>query len=307
MRLGKEDEAKAMLEQAWNAGFQDRSHAKYAEPAGQLQEFRYLQDAHHDSQDPEEGSGAAAPVFAGRARSRSSPPTRRNTSIKLSVPVQVEVYPDHEDFAVRTMGMPGLGALGVTFDTVVAMDSPSAADPQRGPGSFHWASTLWHEMSHVYVLSMTNSRVPRWFTEGLAVYEETAINPDWGDRLDHRQPSSRSRTRSCFRSPTWIAASSIPPIRAGDRQLLSGRQDHHLHRAEVGLRHGAEHDPRFRRQHDHDAGDREGIEDEAGGVRQAVHSLGGGADQDHRGRLRRLDQGRRAVSTTRSRTRTGTR
>jgi len=31
---------------------------------------------------------------------------------KLDGPVQIEVYPDHEDFAVRTMGMPGLGALG---------------------------------------------------------------------------------------------------------------------------------------------------------------------------------------------------
>ena len=68
--------------------------------------------------------------------------------MKLNGPVQVEVYPDHEDFAVRTMGMPGLGALGVTFGHVVAMDSPSG----RPPGSFHWASTLWHEMSHVYVL-----------------------------------------------------------------------------------------------------------------------------------------------------------
>ena len=37
--------------------------------------------------------------------------------MKLKGPVQVEVYPDHEDFAVRTMGMPGLGALGVTFDS----------------------------------------------------------------------------------------------------------------------------------------------------------------------------------------------
>jgi len=38
----------------------------------------------------------------------------------------------------------------------------------------------------VYVLSMTNHRVPRWFTEGLAVYEETAASgaTDWGDRLD---------------------------------------------------------------------------------------------------------------------------
>ena len=39
-------------------------------------------------------------------------------------------------------------------------------------------------MSHVFVLQATDSRVPRWFTEGLAVYEETAASPDWGDRLD---------------------------------------------------------------------------------------------------------------------------
>jgi tetratricopeptide (TPR) repeat protein len=39
-------------------------------------------------------------------------------------------------------------------------------------------------MSHVYVLTATKHRVPRWFTEGLAVYEESAAAPDWGDRLD---------------------------------------------------------------------------------------------------------------------------
>lgn len=101
---------------------------------------------------------------------------------KITGPVQLEVYPDHGDFEVRTMGLPGLGALGVTFGKYVAMDSPSG----RPPGQFHWASTLWHEFSHVYVLSMTNHRVPRWFTEGLAVYEETAASgaTDWGDRLD---------------------------------------------------------------------------------------------------------------------------
>jgi len=98
---------------------------------------------------------------------------------KLKEPVKLEVYPEHEDFAVRTMGMPGLGALGVAFGYVVAMDSPSG----RKPGDFHWASTMWHELSHVFVLSATEHRVPRWFTEGLAVHEETAIYPDWGDRL----------------------------------------------------------------------------------------------------------------------------
>jgi len=79
---------------------------------------------------------------------------------------------------VRTMGMPGLGALGVTFGQVLAMDSPAG----RKPGDFNWASTLWHEMSHVFILTATNHRVPRWFTEGLAVHEETQASPEWGDR-----------------------------------------------------------------------------------------------------------------------------
>ena len=105
--------------------------------------------------------------------------------LKLEQPVRVEVYPDHEDFAVRALGMPGLGALGVTFTSksfgsAIAMDSPSG----RKPGDFHWASTLWHEMSHVFTLTITNSHVPRWFTEGLAVHEETAASPEWGDRLN---------------------------------------------------------------------------------------------------------------------------
>jgi tetratricopeptide (TPR) repeat protein len=77
--------------------------------------------------------------------------------------------------------MPGIGALGVTFGNYIAMDSPNG----RPPGQFHWDATMWHELSHVYVLAMTKSRVPRWFTEGLAVYEETGNgHPEWGDRLD---------------------------------------------------------------------------------------------------------------------------
>lgn len=104
--------------------------------------------------------------------------------LKLDKPVTVEVYPDHDDFAVRALGLPGMGALGVTFTAksfggAIAMDSPSG----RRPGDFHWASTLWHEMSHVFTLTLTDSHVPRWFTEGIAVHEETAVSPEWGDRM----------------------------------------------------------------------------------------------------------------------------
>lgn len=102
----------------------------------------------------------------------------RKYAMKLPEPVQVEVYPDHEDFAVRTVGMPGLGALGVTFGEVIAIDSPSA----RKPGDFNWGATLWHEMSHAYVLTATKNHVPRWFTEGLAVHEEGERSPEWSNR-----------------------------------------------------------------------------------------------------------------------------
>jgi tetratricopeptide (TPR) repeat protein len=90
-----------------------------------------------------------------------------------------EMYPDHEDFAVRTLGLPGLGALGAAFGNVVAMDSPSA----RPTGAFHWGSTLWHELAHVVTLNLTDNRVPRWFTEGLSTYEETKARPGWGDPM----------------------------------------------------------------------------------------------------------------------------
>jgi tetratricopeptide (TPR) repeat protein len=39
--------------------------------------------------------------------------------------------------------------------------------------------TLWHELSHVFHIQMSKSRVPRWFTEGLAEYETIIARPEW--------------------------------------------------------------------------------------------------------------------------------
>ncbi|MEP7312753.1 MAG: tetratricopeptide repeat protein [Pseudomonadota bacterium] len=94
-------------------------------------------------------------------------------------PVTVELYPDHDDFAVRIAGLPGIGLLGVTFGHLVAMDSPSG----RQTGEFHWGSTLWHEMAHVYTLSVTDHRVPRWLSEGISVFEEWRTGPTPGVSL----------------------------------------------------------------------------------------------------------------------------
>src|SRR5688572_14393809 len=42
-------------------------------------------------------------------------------------PILIEMFPSHDDFAVRTLGLPGmLGALGACFGRVVTIDSPRA-------------------------------------------------------------------------------------------------------------------------------------------------------------------------------------
>ena len=105
--------------------------------------------------------------------SRSVSTFAERYQFELEEPVVVELYPEHADFAVRISGLPGIGLLGVTFGYLVAMDSPSG----RADGEFHWGTTLWHEMAHVFTLEATKHLVPRWFSEGVSVFEEWSTGP----------------------------------------------------------------------------------------------------------------------------------
>jgi len=179
MRLGEEGEARQQLEQCYDNGYKNAETVNSLRLLDTYKNFNTYETSNTILRLHKKEAALLRPYMEAELK-KAIATYEKKYQVKLKGPVQLEVYPDHEDFAVRTMGMPGLGALGVTFGSVVAMDSPSG----RPPGSFHWASTMWHELSHVYVLELTNHRVPRWFTEGLAVYEETAASPDWGDRLD---------------------------------------------------------------------------------------------------------------------------
>src|SRR6267154_5644679 len=178
MRLGQEDEPFQQLEMCYNNGYRDAETVNSLRLLDSYKNFVTYKENGTILRLRKNEAELLHPYYEAELQ-RIIRTYDKKYKMKLTGPVQVEVYPDHEDFAVRTMGMPGLGALGVTFGQVVAMDSPSA----RKPGDFNWGSTLWHEMSHVYVLTATNRRVPRWFTEGLAVHEETQVSPEWGDRL----------------------------------------------------------------------------------------------------------------------------
>ncbi|MEP6961784.1 MAG: tetratricopeptide repeat protein, partial [Acidobacteriota bacterium] len=184
MRFGKEEEARMQLEKTFKEG-PDPSQVIVRNSLTLLDSYKNFDTFTTPTTVLKLQKKEAAllqPYFQAEM-DRAIATYEKKYKFKLDGPVQVEVYPDHEDFAVRTMGMPGLGALGVTFGKVVAMDSPNG----RMPGDFHWAATMWHELSHVYVLTMTDHRTPRWFTEGLAVFEETALSPEWGDRMTPRE------------------------------------------------------------------------------------------------------------------------
>jgi len=93
-------------------------------------------------------------------------------SFQPSAPLRVELYADRAQFSVRTTGLPDAGIQGVSFGKVITGLSP------RG-GPFNWGQIVWHELSHVFHLQLSNQRVPRWFTEGLAEYETALARPEW--------------------------------------------------------------------------------------------------------------------------------
>ncbi|MDP9040209.1 MAG: tetratricopeptide repeat protein [Acidobacteriota bacterium] len=177
-RLGEEEEPRMQLELAYNHGQTDAATSNSLRLLDSYRNFVTTRDASTILRMRKDEADLLRPYFEQQLHTALATYTAKY-KVTLGGPVQLEVYPDHEDFAVRTMGMPGLGALGVTFGTVVAMDSPSG----RKPGDFNWGATLWHELSHVFILTATDHRVPRWFTEGLAVHEEGQANPEWANRL----------------------------------------------------------------------------------------------------------------------------
>jgi cellulose synthase operon protein C len=178
MRLGRQDEAFQELQLSYDNRYRDAATVNSLRLLDSYKNFQTFRDSTTVLVLNKSEAALLLPYMQSELHTIIAT-YEKKYHMQLPGPVQVEVYPNHEDFAVRTTGMPGLGALGVTFGKVVAMDSPSA----RKPGDFNWGSTLWHEMSHVFILTATNHRVPRWFTEGLAVHEEGEHSVEWSDRL----------------------------------------------------------------------------------------------------------------------------
>jgi len=176
LRLGEIEDGKANLERAFAGDPYNVWIKNTLDLVDTFVQYRTIESEHFEFHIHDSEAELLAPYMVELAeeawavlveRYRFEPPT----------PVRVEVYPSHADFSVRTVGLAGLGALGVCFGPVLALDSPSA----RQVGHFNWGSTLWHELAHTFTLLATSAKIPRWLTEGLSVFEERRARPGWGD------------------------------------------------------------------------------------------------------------------------------
>ncbi|MDR1989666.1 MAG: tetratricopeptide repeat protein [Acidobacteriaceae bacterium] len=179
LRTGEEAEARQVLEKSFQLDDFNRVTFNLLQMLDTLDTFTVVRDGdliikmHKDE-------AAVLKEYAVPLAHQALDTLSKNYQFTPKGPFLIEIFPKHDDFAVRTAGLPGLvGALGVCFGRVVTLDSPHAR-----PGEFQWEATLWHELAHVITLQMSNNRVPRWLTEGISVYEEKLQRPEWGRTMD---------------------------------------------------------------------------------------------------------------------------
>jgi tetratricopeptide (TPR) repeat protein len=178
MRIGDLKEGRAMLERAFESDPFNVWAFNTLDLLDQMDKFKSASSEHFVFKFSEEDA-RALPPYASKIAEEAFGQLTRRYGFTPEGPIQIEFFPDEGGFAVRTLGLPGLGALGVCFGKVVALDSPRA----RAIGDFNWGSTFWHEFTHVMTLQMTKHNIPRWYSEGLSVYEEQRARPGWGDDL----------------------------------------------------------------------------------------------------------------------------
>lgn len=175
LRLGQVDEAKKALDRAFAADPYDLWTKNTLDLLDTYKNYDIVKTEHFQLMIEKEESGLLG-VYLGELAEQAYKTFATKYGFTPSGSIRIEVYRSHADFSVRTVGLAGLGALGVSFGNTLAFDSPAAKDA----GEFNWASTVWHELAHTFTLGLTDHRVPRWLSEGLSVYEEHHAREGWG-------------------------------------------------------------------------------------------------------------------------------
>jgi tetratricopeptide (TPR) repeat protein len=132
----------------------------------------------------------------------------------------VEIMPTHSAFSVRITGRGWIGTVGACTGRVIALAPPTPERERSQFGTHNWATVLRHEYTHTVTLSATGNRIPHWFTEACAVWQQ----PDRRNYQATQALVGATRTGRLFDIDD-LDWGFIRPKRRGDRSLAYAQSE----------------------------------------------------------------------------------
>ena len=83
----------------------------------------------------------------------------------------IEVFPTQKQFSIRLSGRGWVPTVGACTGRVIVLTAPDR-DVRTPLGPHNWAAVLRHEFTHTVTLLGTKNRIPHWFTEACAVWQQ---------------------------------------------------------------------------------------------------------------------------------------
>ncbi len=184
MRLGKEVEAKKLLEESHDADPFNVRVLNTLKVLDVLATYATLETEHFILKFDRGQDELLARYAAKYLEEEVYPALCKQFGFKPEGKTLIEIFnkaqntSGHSWFSARMVGLPYIGTVGACAGKMIGMASPASVDQP-----FNWARVLKHEFVHVLNLQQTNFNVPHWFTESLAVLSEETPRPETWDRL----------------------------------------------------------------------------------------------------------------------------
>src|SRR5690606_30323397 len=157
LRLGDETGGREALEKAWKKDKYNARTRNVRQLYAERIEPHYAERKHGDLtlRLPAEAQDMVAPGFVD-AITRARTALDAGYGVKIS-PLRIEMYAEPDEFSIRTVGVPSLGAVGVCFGPVITSIGPYM-------GTHNFDQVIWHEIAHSYAMELSAGRGQRGFT-----------------------------------------------------------------------------------------------------------------------------------------------
>ena len=173
LRLGKEEEARPLLNKAFENDKFNIRVANSLKVLRHLDQYQTLKTKHYDLRfDPKTDKILAE--FIAEYLEEVHEQLVKDFGHEPKERFLFELFNSHEMFSGRTVALPDLHTIGACTGRVVTMASPRAKQVNK---PFNWGRVIRHELVHLFNLDQTEFRVPHWLTEGLAVRNEGLARP----------------------------------------------------------------------------------------------------------------------------------